>query len=248
MSRAARGIRLGPERRSGRVTHNMRLVRARLIVAAVLVGVILVSGVADASLPPPGFGRSVDIGLVSGTVIVTPPGGHSFVLGTNDRNVPLGSLIDTTHGRVDLRAAPPPSRASDGATAARVEDAQFYDGAFRVTQSARSPVAQIRLAGGNTAACTAHAADRDALLPRRTPPHKVVRLLWASGSGTFRTVGHYSAATVLGTRWLTEDFCDGTLVRVAKGVVVVEDLATHATVTVRAGHSVFTPAVAAARR
>jgi hypothetical protein len=61
-------------------------------------------------------------------------------------------------------------------------------------------------------------------------------------------VGHYSAATVLGTRWLTEDFCDGTLVLVAKGVVVVEDLATHATVTVRAGHSAFTPAAAAARR
>jgi len=224
-------------------------VRARLVAGAVLVGVILVAGVADASLPPPGFGRSVDIGLVSGAVIVTPPGGHSFVLGSGDRNVPLGSLIDTTHGRVDLRAAPPPSRAADRAAdraaTARVEDAQFYDGAFRVTQSARSPVAQIRLAGGNTAPCTAHAADRDAA--RRTPPHKVVRLLWASGSGTFRTVGHYSAATVLGTRWLTEDFCDGTLVLVAKGVVVVEDLATHATVTVRAGHSVFTPAAAAAR-
>jgi hypothetical protein len=248
MSRAARGIRLGPERRCGRVTRNMRPVRARLIAGAVLAGVILVSGVADASLPPPGFGRSVDIGLVSGTVIVTPRGGHSFVLGTNDRNVALGSLIDTTHGRVDLRAAPPPSRAGDRATAARVEDAQFYDGAFRVTQSASSPVAQIRLAVGNTAPCTAHAADRDALVPRRRPPHKVVRLLWASGSGTFRTVGRYSAATVLGTRWLTEDFCDGTLVRVARGVVVVEDLATHATVTVRAGHSVFTPAAAAARR
>jgi hypothetical protein len=225
-------------------------VRARLVAGAVLVGVILVAGVADASLPPPGFGRSVDIGLVSGAVIVTPPGEHSFVLGTNDRNVPLGSLIDTTHGRVDLRAAPPPSRegAGAGASAARVEDAQFYDGSFRVTQSASSPVAQIRLAGGNAKACPAtHAAERDGLSPRRSPPHKVVRLLWASGSGTFRTVGRYSAATVLGTKWLTEDFCDGTLVRVAKGVVVVEDLATHTTVTVRAGHSVFTRAGAAAR-
>ena len=224
--------------------------RARLIAGGVLVGVILVAGVADASLPPPGFGRSVDIGLVSGAVIVTPPGRHSFVLGTNDRNVPLGSLIDTTHGRVDLRAAPPPSRAGGGAgaSAARVEDAQFYDGSFRVMQSASSPVAQIRLAGGNAKACPAtHAAERDGLSPRRSAPHKVVRLLWASGSGTFRTVGRYSAATVLGTKWLTEDFCDGTLVRVTKGVVVVEDLATHTTVTVRAGHSVFTRAAAAAR-
>jgi hypothetical protein len=223
-------------------------VRARLIAGAVLVGVIFAAGVADASLPPPGFGRSVDIGLVSGTVIVTPPAGRSFVLGTQDRNVPLGSLIDTTHGRVDLRAAPPPSRTGPGATAARVEDAQFYDGSFRVMQSANSPVAQIRLAGGNASACPApYAAGRDDLAPRRTQPHKAVRLLWASGSGTFRTVGRYSAATVLGTQWLTEDFCDGTLTRVTKGVVVVENLATHATVTVRAGHSVFTRAAAAAR-
>ena len=51
---------------------------------------------------------------------------------------------------------------------------------------------------------------------------------------------------MLSTRWLTEDFCDGTLVRVAQGVVVVKDLVTRATVTVRAGHSVFTPATPAA--
>jgi len=224
-------------------------VRARLVAGAVLVGVIVAAGVARASLPPPGFGRSVDIGLVSGTVIVTPPAGRAFVLGTNDRNVPLGSLIDTTHGRVDLRAAPPPASAGARASAARVEDAQFYDGAFRVTQSANSPVAQIRLAGGNTKTCPAvpAAVEGDGLAPRRAPPHKAVRLLWASGSGTFRTVGRYSAATVLGTQWLTEDFCDGTLVRVTRGVVVVENLATHATVTVRAGHSVFTRAAAAAR-
>ena len=51
---------------------------------------------------------------------------------------------------------------------------------------------------------------------------------------------------MLGTRWLTEDFCDGTLVRVAQGVVVVEDLVTRATVTVHARHSVFTPGAPAA--
>ena len=88
---------------------------------------------------------------MSGTVIVTPPGGHSFQLGTQDRNIPVGSLIDTTHGRVDLRAAPPPALGA-AAVAARVEDAQFYDGAFRVAQSASRPVAQIRLVGGRARA------------------------------------------------------------------------------------------------
>jgi hypothetical protein len=216
-------------------------VRARVIVGLAIISAILVTGMADASLAPPRFGHSVDIGLVSGTVVVTPPAGHSFTLGAQDRNIPVGSLIDTTHGRVDLRAAPPPTARSAGARAdaAGVEDAEFYDGAFRVTQSASDPVAQIRLAGGKLAQCTAPSGQ---LAPHRKLPHKVQRLLWASGSGQFRTVGRYSAATVLGTKWLTEDFCDGTLVRVSRGVVVVENLATHNTVTVHAGQSAFTPA------
>jgi hypothetical protein len=216
-------------------------VRTRFIVGLAVLCTILAAATADATLSPPRFGHSVDIGLVSGTVIVSPPGGHSFKLGPEDRNIPVGSVIDTTHGRVDLRAAPPPAAgASDARTAgARVEDAQFYDGAFRITQSASNPLAQIKLTGGAATACT---SPNGHLAPHRKLPHKVLRLLWASGSGRFQTVGRYSAATVLGTKWLTEDFCDGTLVRVSRGVVVVENLATHATVTVRAGHSAFTPA------
>ena len=220
----------------------IRLVRARSILGLAALSAILVAGAAHASLPPPRFGHSVDIGLVSGTVIISPPGAPSFKLGPQDRNIPVGSLIDTKHGRVDLRAAPPPAVRGAGhasAVAARVQDAQFYDGAFRVTQSASNPLAQIKLARGGFGACKAPSVHlgRQAKLP-----HKLVRLLWASGSGRFRTVGRYSAATVLGTKWLTEDFCDGTLVRVSRGVVAVENLATHTTVTVRAGQSAFTPA------
>ena len=37
------------------------------------------------------------------------------------------------------------------------------------------------------------------------------RKLWGQGSGNFRTVGQYSAATVRGTRWLVQDSCAGTL-------------------------------------
>jgi hypothetical protein len=222
-------------------------VRARSIFGLAVFGAILVAATADASLPPPRFGDSVDIGLVSGTVIVSPPGGPSFKLGPRDRKIPVGSLIDTTHGRVDLRAAPPPAagkaRGAAAGAGARIEDAQFYDGAFRVAQSASSPVAEIQLARGAFSACTASSGR---LVPHGKLPHKLVRLLWASGSGRFRTVGRYSAATVLGTKWLTEDFCDGTLVRVSLGVVVVENLATHATVTVRAGHNAFTPATSPA--
>ena len=116
-----------------------------------------------------------------------------------------------------------------------MEDAQFYGGAFRVGQAPALSATRIRLAGGRYASCTASAQDGSA----DRLPHRVVRLLNASGSGRFQTVGRYAAATVRGTIWLAEDFCDGTLVRVTRGVVSVRDRVTHATVVVTAGHSFF---------
>ena len=50
-----------------------------------------------------------------------------------------------------------------------------------------------------------------------------MRRLWGKGHGRFRTSGHYSAATVRGTKWLMEDRCDGTVTRVVRGTVEVED-------------------------
>jgi hypothetical protein len=189
-----------------------------------------------ASLPPPRFGHTVDIGLVSGTVIVTPPGKKPFKLGVQDRNIPVRSLLDTTHGRVDLRAAPSP--ASSAATA-KVDDAEFYDGKFTVRQPAGAVVTQILLAGGSPSVCPVTAASRSA---RKALSHRVLRLLGASGHGKFRTRGRYAAATVRGTIWTTTDYCDGTLVRVQRGVVAVQDFVRRKTITVKAGHSYFAKA------
>jgi hypothetical protein len=187
-----------------------------------------------ASLPPPRFGHTLDVGLVSGTVIVTPPGKQPFRLGVRDRSIPIGSLLDTTRGRVDLRAAPSPGRAGT----AQVQDAEFYKGNFRVRQTPGSQVTDVLLAGGNVAACTPQSAAHSA----RALPHRVLRLLGASGKGRFRTKGRYAAATVRGTVWTTTDYCDGTLVSVQRDVVSVLDLVRHRTVTVTAGHSYFAKA------
>ena len=66
----------------------------------------------------------------------------------------------------------------------------------------------------------------------------MVRRLWGQDrGGRFRTHGHNSIATVRGTRWLTEDRCDGTLTRVTEGAVEVRDRRTGRRVLVRAGHS-----------
>lgn len=65
----------------------------------------------------------------------------------------------------------------------------------------------------------------------------VVRKLWAEGHGSYSTKGNYAAGAVVGTRWLTEDLCDGTLIRVATDSVEVTNLVTHHRRRVRAGHS-----------
>jgi hypothetical protein len=194
------------------------------------------------ALPPPRFGRTLDIGLVSGTVIVTPPGRKPFKLGAQDRNVPIGSLLDTSRGRIDLRAAPPPGTPNATARSAKVDDAQFYKGKFRVRQPTGAQVTQVLLAGGDRAVCSATATQHAAARNSRALPHRVLRLLGAGGHGRFQTRGRYAAATVRGTVWTTTDYCDGTLVSVQRGVVSVLDLVRHKTVTVTAGHSYFAKA------
>ena len=66
---------------------------------------------------------------------------------------------------------------------------------------------------------------------------KVVRHLWGSGKGKFRTKGRFIAATVHGTTWLTEDRCDGSRAFVQEGVVDVRDLVKHKTIQLGAGQS-----------
>jgi hypothetical protein len=61
------------------------------------------------------------------------------------------------------------------------------------------------------------------------------RRLRANARGRFRSRGRYSAATVRGTIWLTEDRCDGTLTKVTRGRVAVRDFRRKRTVIVRAG-------------
>ena len=64
-----------------------------------------------------------------------------------------------------------------------------------------------------------------------------MRRLFGNGKGRFATQGRYSSATVRGTRWLTQDQCNGTLTRVLRGIVLVRDFTKRKNVNVRAGHS-----------
>ena len=171
--------------------------------------------------PVPVVNKTVVITPVSGKVLVRLRGSKTFVPVDVTRGIPDGATVDTTKGRIRLTAIPKAGKPA--------ESALFFDGMF-----------QVRLGGGVTelrlneelAKCpSGHAASAAA---KKTPK---TRKLWGDGSGSFRTRGQYSAATVRGTRWLVQDSCGKTLTRVSKGVVSVQDFVKHKKVLLRAPHS-----------
>jgi hypothetical protein len=215
-------------------------------VGSVLLIVVAVSACSGSTgPPPPRFGQSVDIGLISGAVIVKPAAGKPFRLGAEDRNIPVGSELDTTLGEVDLRSAVAPGSAAAAPNATRVQDGQFSGALFKILQrKSQQGLTELDLATtrkllGLCAAGTVAKAARQPLGSR------VLQTLRARDSGgRFRTRGRYSAATVRGTSWDTIERCDGTVIVVHRGTVEVFDYGRRRTITVHAGQSYLAKATA----
>ena len=175
--------------------------------------------------PEPQLGKKLGVDP-EGPVRVRLPGGEWKAIEAGAA-VPNGTVVDARAGAVTLTAAVD--------AAGTQQSAAFKGGQFTVRQpTADHPITELKLTGGNFAACrrastraTAHAAKSK----------KPVRSLFGSGHGRFRTQGKHAAATVRGTIWITEDYCDRTVIRVKRGVVGVKDLRTGKVVAVRAGSS-----------
>jgi FG-GAP-like repeat len=196
---------------------------------------------------PPVPGKSVVVRVVSGKVLIkyppgkAPPGGSTTKFGplTGAVNVPMGSVIDTTKGRIALTSA-----ADTGGT--KTQTADFYDGIFQVKQSVpkkkpKKPAAlvtDLNLKGQvSRSQCAPLKGARSATVDKKKGPKSVLGKLWGSGKGKFRTNGKYSSATVRGTIWLVEDRCEGTYTTVRRGIVAVRDFKRKKTVSIKAGHS-----------
>jgi hypothetical protein len=167
--------------------------------------------------PTPTFDREVVVAPVRGTVLVCPPRSRRCDPLRAGDAIPLGSTIDTKKGEVELT-----SLSSRGG---RPQTARFRDGIFRVTQSGAFTDLTLTEA---LAPCSKRARAAQSKKPK-------ARKLWGDGKGKFRTKGRYAAATVRGTRWLTQDTCAGTLIRVTQGAVNVRDNVKRKTVIVRKG-------------
>ncbi|MDX6619041.1 MAG: virginiamycin lyase [Gaiellales bacterium] len=180
--------------------------------------------VAGEKLPPatrPVFGRSATIATLSGSVMVTLPGGSTPLPLDAASTVPVGTTIDATAGTIRLTNV----RDRSG----KLQTARFWGGSFTLRQARTKKAATV-------IALTPPTCTKTRQLASRTAPR--VRQLWSKDSrGRFVTRGRSAVATVRGTLWLTQETCAGTRVRVGQGVVSVRDLVHHRTVLVHAGQS-----------
>jgi hypothetical protein len=187
------------------------------------------STVTTAVVPAPQLGVTGNVALVSGTVLVRLPGSGMFVALGSLRQIPFGSVIDATHGRVSVTTAAPHGGTQTG---------EFFEGEFVLTQG-RSGLVVAALTGGSFASCPTvrERAHKARAVAAGASGKHAVRKLWADAHGSFSTKGNYAAGAVAGTEWLTEDLCDGTLIRVTRDKVAVTNLVNHHHLTVKVGHS-----------
>ena len=200
------------------------------------------SAASGAPAPTPILTRSVVLARTGGKVTYERPGSTSFVaLAAAPVLVPVGTTVNASAGTVRVTIA----TVTPGATAS----ALFYTGQFLIAQKVTG-IATLTL-NGPLAACTPNGATGASgatgatgatkgrlarTAKKRSAPR--TRSLWGDGgSGSFTTQGHYAAATVIGTVWLTTDSCTATVVSVAVGHVSVKNLVSNTTATVSGGQA-----------
>ncbi len=180
--------------------------------------------------PKPVLAVSGNVAPISGTVLVRLPGTSTFVPLASLRQIPFGTVIEATHGHVGVTTAQPNGTTQTG---------EFFEGEF-VLKQGRNGLVIAELTGGNFSVCPtarerAHKASASAAASHASGKH-VVRKLWANAHGSFSTKGNYAAGAVQGTEWLTEDLCEGTIIRVTRDKVAVTNLVNHHHVEVTTGH------------
>ena len=149
--------------------------------------------------PAPKLGRTVVVRATDGRVTVKPRGRRRITLTKRPSAIPVRSLVDTTHGKVQLTSATPKGGIQSGV---------FSEGAFVVTQRKRDGLTDLTLSGGDFSVCNKAA---QAGSPATAAKRNRRRRLFGRAHGRFRSRGRSSSATVKGTDWLTEDRCNGTV-------------------------------------
>jgi hypothetical protein len=169
--------------------------------------------------PDPIFNETANLDPVEGLVWVRPPGSRRSEPIEELTQVPIGSEIDVTDGKVKLITQVRPSGGG--------QSIELWAGAFTLAQRKQRAITELRLR--SPFAGPPQAAGRVAL--RRKGRGK----LWGRGKCRCRTKGKRSSGTARGTWWLTAERRNGTLTKVRKGKVLVKDNVRKRKVLVKAG-------------
>jgi hypothetical protein len=171
--------------------------------------------------------------------LVKTPGSTTFTAANPTQDLPPGTTVDVSgrRGMTILNYAGRPM------TFLGVPDQ--VPSQFVLINGLRTPgkPIRIRLAGGRFDRCTSKGRSIQVYASgEKKKQPKPVRRLWGSGKGRYQTSGRFAAATVRGTFWLVADYCNGTLVKVRSGTVVVSDLVKKKNIVVKSGEAYFAKA------
>jgi hypothetical protein len=192
----------------------------------------------------PVAGKAANAAVVSGTVTIELPSGHSFAPLIDGRAspvpgvispikgatvaVPIGSTVDTTKGTLHLASAASYNTPAKGPPA--LQNATLSASIFTIEQmtakQARSHLKRGRRLFGippmNLHLRTPRGATAKARCHRSGAPGKgTVRAISGTAKGEFRTIGANSITTVESATWIVSDRCDGTLTEVGRGRATV---------------------------
>jgi hypothetical protein len=184
---------------------------------ALLAGASTPASAESAQLRPV-LAKTVIVSGIRGHVAVEQPHARRFVRVVGSVTLRVGGSVDASAGVAAVEIATP----------AKKWTARLSHGSAQILQR-RSGTATFKLTGALACASAAAVSKHK---PRRH------RSLWVSDNGgPFGSQGNYAAAGARGTEWVTTDYCGRTTIKVLRGEVAVNNLATHQTATVTKGHS-----------
>jgi hypothetical protein len=179
---------------------------------------------------PPVLGTTGNAEPERGRVLVKLPGRKAFIRLEAARQVPVGTVFDTTKGAAMLTTA-----ANSAGT--KADEGVFSGGRFSLGQTRKNPLTTISMAGGALNGCKAKLPKGGARKPGVSAAAKRRRTLVSDVKGRFRIRGRHAWTTARGATWRVTDTCAGTLTTVQRGSVRIFDLVKKRKVTRRAGQS-----------
>jgi fibronectin type III domain protein len=158
--------------------------------------------------------------------------GRAFVPLTQARQIPVGSILETTRGVVGITTA------TTASPKGKLQSGDFGAGIFKLLQNRKQKgLTDLDIVDNHSASqvCATVGKRGKALAAKLSS--KTLGRVNASGHGHFAVRGQYSAATVRGTVWNVSNRCEGTFTHVTRGVVSVRDFRRRKTITLFTGES-----------